>query len=509
MSQKTYKSVGVLGGGTAGYFTALAFKKFRPDLKVDVIESDKIPVIGVGEATTRIIIRFLHQDLGFGLGEFFREVQPTWKQGIRFEWGIPGDYYFNYPFGLHESYASYCEDGHLNNGSLQSMLMSADKSFLVRNGAKVQALSAIATGNEYAYHLDNKKLIGFLHKKAKEFGVRQLVREVVDVQLQDSGEVSALVDSEGSEHSYDLYVDCSGFRSKLLEGAMKSEFIDYSASLFTNRALVSTLNNEGHIKPYTTATTMNSGWLWNIPLRTEDHIGYVYSTAFCSDEEALRELEEKHSVVSNPRIVKFRSGRHAHCWKGNVLGIGNAYGFVEPLESTGIQMIISEIKTVLQHFPEHQKDEVSKEKINVHLNQQWDHLRWFLAWHFHFNKKRDTPFWEAYRNDADVSGYEQLLQIYKESGPLRKKEHFENQQLRGFLKDSLFRYNGFDNILIGQNELPLKPDTRYLQTQTDTLKKKVMVWRQVLSHALEHKEALELIEQQPEILECYIKNDKK
>lgn len=510
MSQKTYKSVGVLGGGTAGFFAALILKKNRPDLQVTLIESDKIPVTGVGEATTRIIIQFLHRDLGFELGEFFREVKPTWKQGIKFEWGLPGDYYFNYPFGLHESYASYCKDGHLNNGSLQSMLMSADKSFLLRTGTNVRAISSIASGNEYAYHLDNKKLIYFLRKKAKEFGVRLLNREVIDTTLSENGEeIVALLDTDGEQHSYDMYVDCSGFRSKLLEGVMKSAFVDYSSSLFTDRALVSTLNNGGHIKPYTTATTMNSGWMWNIPLRTEDHIGYVYSSSFCSDDEALKELSEKEPTLSSTRTVRFRSGRHQHCWKGNVVGIGNSYGFVEPLESTGIQMIISELKTILQHFPVHCNDEASKKKINSHLNQQWDHLRWFLAWHFHFNKKLQTPFWEAYKNEANVSGYQELLQVFREEGPLRKKQHFENQDLRSFLSDSLFRFNGFDNILLGQNELPNRPDEEYLQRNTEPLQRREIIWEEVTKRALEHKEALEIVEEQPELIEPYIHNDKK
>lgn len=494
-------TVGIIGGGTAGYLSALALRKFKPNLSVTLIESDKIPVIGVGEATTPLIVKFLHKELEIDVGEFYREVKPTHKQGIRFEWGLAGDSYFNFPFERQDSYGSHYVNDDITQGSLQSILMNEGKSFLNKHEEKVKAIESISQGPDYAYHLDNGLFIKYLKKKSLESGVEHLNKEIVEVRKsKDNNSIESVNTEDGSTYSFDLFIDCSGFQSLLLEKTLKSSFIDYSKSLFTDCAIVSSLPNFDTIKPYTTAITMKNGWLWNIPLHKRDHIGYVYSSAFCTQEEAVKELALKHPAFSEPRFIKFRSGRHENSFVGNVLAIGNSFAFIEPLESTGIHLIISSIEVFLENFPKDLDDSHSKSKINTQLNEKWDHLKWFIALHFKFNKKLDSDFWKANRQDVDISGYDEIIELYMNNGPLRKAENLSNHTLNKLLNSSIFRLNGLDTFFVGQGVFPNKKDQNYIEKRKKSLKGKVVLWNQMAQSSLSHKEALALIEQNPELL---------
>jgi tryptophan halogenase len=506
-AQKIYKHIGIIGGGTAGYFTALAIKKNHPDLKVTLIESDKIPVIGVGESTTCAIVNFLHKELGFSIQEFYKEVEPTWKLGIKFEWGQSETGFFNYPFSLHDTYGGKYLANDINSGSLASLLMCEEKSFFFMNRGQPRMFHEIASQTNYAYHLDNIKLIAFLKKKAAEASIQLINTTLTNMVVnEETGLLKEVKDNSGRSFSFDLYVDCTGFRSSLLGGIMKSKFISYADSLFTDQALVGSVANEEFIKPYTTASTMNHGWMWNIPLREEDHIGYVFSSSFCSKEEAYDEYKRKHPEASEPKLIKFTTGRREACWLGNVMGVGNSYAFVEPLESTGIHMIISTVKSLVGALS--QKDMIAaRSEVNRALGARWDHLRWFLAWHYKFNKKLETPFWKATRNESNASGYQELYKIFKEKGPFRKPENFNDKALNHFLKDNIFRFNGFDNILIGQGEIPNHIDKAFLEKQKIFLPKKVDLWEKMTRSALFQKEALAIVSTHPEILQNIMDNE--
>src|SRR5262249_6023498 len=194
--------------------------------------------------------------------------------------------------------------------------------------------------------------VGYLGRRAREHGIGCIDAEIVDADLSEDGSsIESLVTSDGSRFKFDLYVDCSGFRSSLLEGKLRSSFISYDSSLFTDVAVVASIPHNGVIKPYTTAETMNSGWCWTIPHVEEDHRGYVFSSGFCAQDEAVREMRSKNPNMGDYWTVKFRSGRHEECWKGNVVAIGNSFGFVEPLESTAIQVIMKESILLTKYLP--------------------------------------------------------------------------------------------------------------------------------------------------------------
>ena len=449
-----YRTVGIVGGGTAGLLTALCLRAELPHLDVTLIESSEIPVIGVGEATITELVRILHKDLNLDIHDFYKQVQPTWKQGIRFEWGRPGDYYFNVPFDWDSNnlgvLGSMAELGHTRAMTVQSVLMDHDRVPVMQvNGEYVSLFHRTPFAS--AYHLDNRRFVGYLHGAATKAGVSYLDRKIIDAELTaDGAEISHLVTSNGEKLSYDLYIDCTGFRSLLLGDKLRSPYHSYSGSLFTDRALVFEMPHGGHIKSYTTAKTMASGWTWIIPQVEDDHCGYVFASAFCTEDEAEREARRVFPEAGQARIVKFRSGRHAEAWKGNVFAIGNAYAFVEPLESTGIMMIGRMARALCKAFPTSKKDTASKTLLNVNIAKVWDGLRWFLSAHYKFNNKYDTPFWRAARGDTDISGVRPLLDAFQHLAPL----HFHGKAVKELLKRSVdvafFGVEALDCILLGQ-----------------------------------------------------------
>ena len=487
-----YHRIGILGGGTAGYLTALSFRAFRPDLSVTLLESSQIPIIGVGEATTTEIVPYLHRVLGLDAATFFREVKPTWKLGIKFDWGHPGTF-FNYPFDSGSVLEPLLYEGHFRNVTLGSALMAADRFPLLQTAdAEIEShLCRIP----FAYHLDNKPFVQYLQRRAAEAGVAHLDTEIVDAELLEDGEsIGALIGKDGRRHTFDLYIDCSGFRSFLLEQKSGSRFISYSSSLLTDSAVVASVPHDGHIKPYTTAETMNAGWCWNIPQVHEDHRGYVFSSAFCSVDDAVAEMRAKNPRMGDHWLVRFRSGRHEHFWKGNVVAIGNAYGFVEPLESTAIQVVMHENRLLLSHFPTFKSEVKVKSLLNQRVAAYWDYIRWFLSIHYKYNDRFDSPFWQHCRRETDTSGAQWIVEYYQEAAPLTYKNVPEA------LARPTFNSFGFDVLLSGQ-QVP----ARWLPPRRtrDVHDRQLVEQQRIVEQALPQAQALTLLGEYPELLESY------
>src|SRR5581483_1963148 len=339
------RRVVVAGGGTAGYFAALALKRQLPALDVTLVESSKIPIIGVGEATTTLMPPFLHQQLGIDIVDLYREVRPTWKLGINFEWGLPGDYRFAYTFGDTSLLEAFAHDGTIENQSLVAMMMAADRTPIVRrdDGTPLSLLPEV----KFAYHLDNKPFVAYLAKVARGAEIHHVDAVIRDATTVDGEAIDRLLLDDGRELRADLYVDATGFRALLIEKILGSPFTSFASSLFCDSAVVATVPQRGTIEPYTTAETKDAGWCWRIPVEGEDHRGYVYSSAHLTPEAAQAEMRGKNPGLGEPWSLRFRSGRHREFWKGNTVAIGNSYGFVEPLESTTLHMVIVEIAYLL------------------------------------------------------------------------------------------------------------------------------------------------------------------
>jgi len=479
------RSVGVIGGGTAGLFAALAVKRRFPEIDVTVLESSAVPIIGVGEATTTLMPPFLHLQLGLDPADLFRRVKPTFKLGIRFAWGPPGG--FTYPFGDADPVAAFSFDGALDNQSLTSLLMLADRAPVLRgpDGRLTSLLSQV----KFAYHLDNATFVAFLKAAAARAGINHEDVTIATVDVGEEG-VTALRSDDGRAHGFDVYVDASGFRSLLLEQALGSPFESYAGSLFCDRAIVATVPQTGPIQPYTTAETMAAGWCWRIPVEGEDHRGYVHASAFLDEEAAVDEMARANPGMGEPRVVRFRSGRHRDMWIKNVVALGNAFAFVEPLESTALHMAIVGVGFLLEGIARLADADAHRSYVafaNRTVAAQWDYLRWFLAIHYRFNRRLDTPFWRAARAEVDVTGLAAALERFSAEGP---------GAVAGDNPAAIW-FNGLTTLLLGQ-QVPT-PAARVEQPRA-AWQARVAGDQRTVGLALPQAEALAVLRAHPEML---------
>jgi tryptophan halogenase len=415
------KRVVVVGGGSAGFLAAITLKARLPQLDVVVVRSKEIGIIGVGEGSTGILPAHLHGYLGIDQREFYAKADPIWKLGIRFLWGPrPAfDYSFARQFNVHfpqlpRPSGYFCDaPGSIEYAGIGSALMSHNMAF-ARQATGQPLMTA-----QIAYHLENKTFVGFLEEYALRVGVRIIEDTIVDVSQDDHG-ITGLRLANSGQLAADLYIDSSGFGSLLLGKTLKEPFIPFKSSLFNDRAVVGGWERQHEpIQPYTTAETMDAGWCWQIDHEFRINRGYVYSSAFISDEAAEAEFRRKNPKVGPTRIVKFVTGRYERAWVKNVVGIGNAAGFVEPLESTSLGAICSESVQLASGLADTDleiRDSV-RQLFNRRFARNWDSIRSFLAIHFKFNTRLDTPYWRECREKADLAGAADIVNYYRENGP--------------------------------------------------------------------------------------------
>jgi tryptophan halogenase len=334
-------------------------------------------------------------------------------------WG-PRDHFY-YPFGpqldvtpheLPRNIAFYCERD-MDDGTTEMAMMRQDRVFF-RNADGGPRLH----GN-IAYHVENEKFVTYLEAFAKNAGV-QIVEDTIDYVEQADAGVTALRLASGGTESGDLYVDCSGFKSLLLGQTLNEPFVSYDRSLFCDRAVVGGWERTSEpVHPYTTSESMDSGWCWQIEHVNRINRGYVYSSAFISDADAEQEFRRKNPKVGPTRVVKFVSGRYERGWVKNVVAIGNASGFVEPLEATALSVIATRSALLSQTLMESGFDPTpfQVDLYNGHHVRIWDAIRDFLACHYRFNHHLTTPFWRHCQNDTDLGGAKAMVDYYQEFGP--------------------------------------------------------------------------------------------
>jgi len=478
----------VLGAGSAGLIAALTLKRKVPALTVRVVRSPDIGIIGVGEGTTAVFPRHFFEYLKMKPGSFYREAEPTWKMGIRFLWG-PREKFF-YTFSL--EHERRIPELSRNNGFYYtdefpwlgnaSAYMAHDKVFPRRPDGLPQF------HNNHAYHVENKKLVMWLENRCREDGV-EIVDATVKPELGGEG-IAALIAEDGRRITADLYIDASGFRSELLGRALQEPFLSYEDALYCDRAVIGGWNRTNEpILPYTTAETMDSGWAWQIEHEHFINRGYVYSSRFINDEAALEEFLRKNPKVSTtPRVVKFRSGRYARHWVGNVVAIGNSAGFVEPLEATALQVICVEVSTLADALLDSlcEPNPSITKLYNRYNSAQWDDIRNFLAVHYKFNTRLDTPFWRACRNDTALHGAGEIVDFYTDNGPSvlagEALVHASNS----------FRMDGYVAMLVGQN-VPHKKRYEIPPFERDLWKKHCLTLAAAARTGMSVKDALQAI----------------
>jgi tryptophan halogenase len=492
-------TVCVVGGGTAGYLAALAIERRFPDTRVTLLDSSGIPIIGVGEATTPLMPPFLHAQLGLDADELFRSVKPTLKLGIRFDWGLPGEYAFDYPFGETDPVHAILHDGTTRTQSITSALMARDRVPVLR-GPDGDVLSLLPQ-LKFAYHLDNAPFVAFLERSARARGIAHLDRRVVGTRpREEGGGIRALLLEGGEELSFDFFIDATGFRSELLERALGSPFESYASSLFCDRAIVAAIPNPGGtIRPYTQAETMEAGWCWRIAVDGEDHRGYVFSSAFLDDDAAHAEMRAKNPGMGEPWTVRFRSGRHRDFLVGNVAAVGNAYGFVEPLESTALHMLIVELAELLAVFEAMETrgaDAGLAVRASARIGAHWDDLRWFLAAHYRFNRRLDTRFWRTARADVALGPLADTVARFRREGPWAVAADTSLGQ-----RDPTFGATGLLCLLLGQHvETHARIERR---VSAEAWARRVAQLDTLTARALPQREALAQWLARPELVQSF------
>ncbi len=445
----------ILGGGTAGLLTAIAFKKkLDPAIELVVVRSLKMGVIGVGEGTIPSVVQFLHRFLEIDPQQFHAFAKPSLKLGIRFLWGPRPFFHYTFSGQLmrpHEWFSvakGYFCDDNFEFADINAALMQYDNVAIRRgDGSPLYDTS-------FAYHLENKTFVAYLETLTDDLNIEKIDDLVASVTQNETG-IESLILACGQQVSGDLFIDCSGFQSFLLHQSLGEPFESYEKALFCDRAIVGGWKRTDEpYHPYTTAETMNAGWCWQIEHDELINRGYVFSSKFLSDDEAAHEYLTKNPKASTPRAIDFRPGVYRRSWVKNVVAIGNSVGFVEPLEATAIGMICDSILHLIKGLTasSYAIPQIQRDIFNRIQLKNWEIIRDFLALHYKFNSRLDTPFWRAVQNDVDLGALPELVEYYKEVGP-------DLSLLTVELKRDFFTAEGYLAMLVGQqvpyrNRLP-------------------------------------------------------
>lgn len=422
-------SIIIVGGGTAGWMTAAALARVlsTAQCKVQLIESDDIGTIGVGEATIPSLATF-NNTLGINEAEFMKATQATFKLGIDFvNWKKEGSSYIH-PFSQFGTeidglpFTHYWQKAfslgiapELSEYSL-SCLACVNNRFALPQKIANSPLSKIS----HAYHLDATLYAQYLRKYAEQRGVERTEGKVVSVGQHENGFIKSVTLESGAKFEADFFIDCSGFQGILIEKALESGYDDWSDLLPADSAIAVASEKSYPTTPYTRATAHKVGWQWRIPLQHRTGNGYVYSSKFISDEAAEKLLLENIDTppLSSPRKIKFTTGKRKEIWKNNCLAVGLASGFVEPLESTSIYLIQSVISKFLALYPQKNNFEPLREKFNTNINYDYESIRDFIILHYKATERKDSEFWSFCRNLEIPETLNKKIELYKNSSQL-------------------------------------------------------------------------------------------
>lgn len=473
------KSVVIVGGGSAGWMTAAYLRKALRDVDVTLVESAHIKTVGVGEATFSTIKLFF-DFLGLDEREWMPSCNATYKLAIRFaDWNRDRRHFYH-PFQRYDvvdgfnlgewwlklkrdeepfdqacfTIPALCEhqrsprflDGRVFDDRVQD-------SFTDGHRARRNVLADHKVQYPYAYHFDAGLLAEYLKGYATRRGVRQILDDVAEVKLREDGGIDCVRTLAHGEIRGDLFVDCTGFRGLLINQALGEPFVPFAESLLCDSAVAMQVPRDIArlgIDPYTTATALSCGWVWTIPLYGRVGTGYVYSSKFCSAEEAERELRGFLGPDSDPiraNHIKMRIGRCRNSWVKNCVAIGLASGFVEPLESTGIFFIQHGIEELVGHFPGSAVDEEAVKSYNRVVADCIDGVRDFLILHYRTTDRDDTEFWRAVKEVRISERLAERLELWKRRLPNPKNV---NPSYHGFESYS------YSVMLLGLNFRPLE-----------------------------------------------------
>ena len=415
------KKIVIVGGGTAGWMTALIFANalLHRGVEIALVESPVVGIIGVGEGSTPWLRGFF-DSLGIDESEWMPACNATYKCGITFDdWSTkPGFERYFHPFA-----------SMLDNLTMPQFLHNVEARI---NGADLPAhpdpffiATRLAAGNMapkpdrqfpfdvwYGYHFDAVLVGQFLHKKAVERGVTYRSCHLTHANLSERGDIASIATGEGDVIEADFFVDCSGFAGMLIQKALATPFVSFADNLF-NDAAVAMPTPLGEVIPsQTVATALRHGWKWKIPLTNRYGNGYVYSSAFCSADEAERELRERLGLLDDEtpaRHLKMKIGRVTQHWNRNCLAVGLSQGFIEPLEATALLFIQRTTTAFVDVLEQGDFGDTARTRFNQRINDHFEGTRDYIVTHYKTNSRTDTEYWRA--NAANMHLSDPLKQL--------------------------------------------------------------------------------------------------
>ena len=448
----------ILGGGTAGWMSAAAFRGRLPlqDYSITLVESDEIGTVGVGEATLPHIKAF-NDLLGIDESDFMRRTRATFKLGIEFcGWDCDGERYVH-PFGAFgEPWGGVEFQHHWLRARLAGRRCAPLQEYSFSVGAALsnafeppeRESNSIRSTYSYAYHLDARLYAAFLRSWAIERGVRRIEGRVSEVRRHpETGDLTELVLKSGARIAGDLFIDCSGFRAVLLGGTLGVPWQDWTHWLPCDRALAVACARGDPLTPYTRVTARSGGWVWRIPLQHRTGNGYVFSSRFLGEEAAAASLLAglEAPAAGEPRLLRFSAGRRECAWSGNCVAIGLASGFLEPLESTSIYLIQAAVIDLLQLMPDRRAGGIDRRLIaeyNRLSAWQYERIRDFLVLHYTANRRFGEPLWDFVRSMTLPESLRHKLELFRARSALPNYEY------------GLFSRDSWLAVLYGQGIVP-------------------------------------------------------
>lgn len=459
--QGRVQQIVIVGGGTAGWMTAAGLISLLGDtgLKVTLIESEAIGVVGVGEATLPHL-RFFNQRLGIDEASFMAATRATAKLGIEFVgWnqraGGGGDSYIH-PFGeyglandgvpFHQFWRAAGGDGPICDYSFPVVAARAGKFAPPADDRR-----DVASTFRFAYQMDATLYAPFLRDHAEQRGVTRVEGRVVDVHSNgETNDIEHVGLEDGRTVAGDMFIDCSGFRGLLIEDRLQAGYDEWTRWLPCDRAIAAPCTHEGPLLPYTRATARAAGWQWRIPLQHRTGNGYVYASGFTDDQTAEDQLitSIEGELLGEPRPLRFVTGKRRRLWKNNCVAIGLSGGFLEPLESTSIYLIQQGITHLVEALPSGRISDVHKDEYDRVMDREFERIRDFLILHYHANDRHGESFWDELRAMALPDSLNEKIELFRDAGRIQLYDH------------GLFLEASWVAVFLGQGVLPRRSDPR-------------------------------------------------
>jgi tryptophan halogenase len=453
MNDPRIQRVVIVGGGTAGWMTAaLLSRAFGQRLAIRLVESDEIGIVGVGEATIPQI-RHVGAFLGIDEDELLRESRGTIKLAVQFhDWLRPGHVYahafgdIGLPLGLLPFWQYWLRSRRDNPAAPDLWAYSLTAQALRANRfARMERVgSSPLTGMRHAYQFDAARFGQLLRRHAEGNGVVRSEGKVVDVALRGTdGFIESVKLETGEIIAGDLFIDCSGFRGLLIEGALKTGYDSWQHWLPCDRAVVVASRHGPKVRPCTQASAQQAGWQWRIPLQHVASNGHVYCSRAIGDDEAVATLLGglEGEVIGEPRQLRFHTGMRKRVWNRNCVALGLASGFIEPLESTSIHLMQSAVGRLLTMFPDRGFDPALAEEYNRQTRFEYERTRDFIVLHYHLNE-REGPFWRECAAMAIPDGLAHKIELFRENGQIFREG------------EDLFTETGWLQVMVGQGIVP-------------------------------------------------------